>query len=173
MSLLVVVIVHFQTLKTLKCGFSSRIQWRKSVNARYELGAVAAKSLAVVWRIDGGSSNRIEVECLKPIKSELQSRALPPHIIKSTPAWWWWKCLEFTLKTPRGIITVSTSQLSGPPKTRSSPTIYNEIHLHVFSEDVGIDVNVTFFFFFFKLELLPCSATGWNISTSSQRNFAC
>lgn len=43
-----------------------------------------------------------------------------------------------------GITTVRFSQLLRPPKPRSSPTNCNEIHRHVFVEDPGTDVTVTF-----------------------------
>lgn len=43
-----------------------------------------------------------------------------------------------------GITTVRFSQLLRPPKPDSSPTNCNEIHRHVFVEDPGTDVTVTF-----------------------------
>lgn len=66
--------------------------------------------------------------------------APPLLMIKSTPAWCS-RCVEFGLG---GITTVRFTQLLGPLKPDSSPANCNEIHRHVFVEDAGTDVTVTF-----------------------------
>lgn len=83
----------------------------------------------------------IGLKCRVPCTNQ---KCLTPHIIKSTHQRGRGLSVWSLRLNAEGTASACTSLLSGPLKTPSSPTNYNEIHLHASSEDVGVDVGVTF-----------------------------